>query len=254
MASRINTVIIDDSDLCITNLQDALKEYSEIQITGSAKSAEPGKKLILAQHPDLMFLDVEMPDMSGIELLRSLHDQITWPLQVVFYTAYDKYLLEALRESAFDYLLKPFEKEDLRKVIDRYFIYLKKTQNNRSFHDELQHLFPANSAFLIATYNGFQVLRLEQIGYFKYQNNSKQWTVVLSDLKELQLKRNTNAKDILKYSQSFVQINRDQIININYLSIIKGKECVLLPPFDNVRELNASSSFLRSILDKFNQI
>ena len=59
-------------------------------------------------HPDLLFLDVELPDTLGLNLLSEIREDILWDMKVVFYTSYDKYLLQALRESAFDFLLKPF--------------------------------------------------------------------------------------------------------------------------------------------------
>jgi two-component system, LytTR family, response regulator len=253
MSNKVNVMIIDDDDLCIHCLSDSLCDYKDIQMIGTAKTVEAGKKIVLQKHPDLLFLDVEMPNKNGLELLRELRDHITWPMQVIFYTAYDKYLLDALRESAFDYLLKPFEKAELDQVLGRYFNYLKREQNN-SFQDSVNQLLPDRSTFLINTIDGFQILHLEQIGYFKYLNDRKQWFIVLTDLKELQLKRNTSAKDILKYSPSFVQINRDQIINIDYLSMIKGKECILFPPFEQVKDLYASFGFIRLLQDKFNQI
>ena len=70
--------------------------------------------------PDLLFLDVELPDVLGLNLLSEMRDEVLWDMKVVFYTSYDKYLLQALRESAFDFLLKPFETGDLRVVIERY--------------------------------------------------------------------------------------------------------------------------------------
>jgi two-component system, LytTR family, response regulator len=254
MNNKINVAIVDDSDFCIECLCNSLSGYSNIEVCGVAQNAGTGKKIILEQCPDLLFLDIELPDMTGLELLRELNQEITWSMQVVFYTAYDKYLLDALRESAFDFLLKPFEKAELDLVMDRYFNYMKKEQTNNSFQDSLTRLLPNNSIFMVTTVNGFQILRLEQIGYFKYLNDRKQWIVVLNDLKELQLKRNTCAKDILKYSPSFEQINRDQIINIDYLAMIKGKECVLFPPFEQVTDLYASFSFIRVLQEKFSQI
>ena len=69
-----------------------------------------GKKLIAKVQPDLLFLDVELPDMTGMELLQEIRDSVSWNMRIVFYTAYDKYMIQAIREAAFDYLLKPFRR------------------------------------------------------------------------------------------------------------------------------------------------
>ena len=100
-------------------LQDDLSAFSCIRILDTAMTAEIGKKQIIKYHPDLVFLDVELPDMSGFELLNDIQDDIQPNLRIVFYTAYDKYILDALRASAFDYLLKPYLTEELASLIER---------------------------------------------------------------------------------------------------------------------------------------
>ena len=61
-----------------------------------------------------------MPDMTGMELLEDIRDDVSWNMRVVFYTAYDKYMIQAIRESAFDYLLKPFEEQELKDILARF--------------------------------------------------------------------------------------------------------------------------------------
>lgn len=251
---NFNIAIIDDNDLCINVLRNSLLKFPNIQIISEAQTPDTGERLIMEQHPDLLFLDVEMPNISGLELLHEISDKISWPMQVVFYTAHDKYLLEALRVSAFDYLLKPFKMAELEKVMNRFFVYTRKEKTNTPFQSSLTQLLPVSSVFMIATINGFQVLRLEQIGYFSYQKEPKQWTVILSDQSQLLLKRNTCAKDILKYAPSFIQINQHQIINIDYLAMIHDKLCVLYPPFNSQEDLYISRNFLRELQDRFSMI
>ncbi len=249
-----NIVIVDDDDFCIKVLKESLSSYPNIQIAGEALNPNAGKKMLIAQRPDLLFLDVEMPGKTGVELLREIHEQITWPMQVVFYTAYNRYLLDALRSSAFDYLLKPIEKADLKLVMERFFNYTKKKPINTTFQNSLTPLLPSDTAFMVATITGFQVLQVQQIGYFTYHNDRKQWAALLSDQSQVWLKRNTNAKDILKYSLSFVQINQQQIINIGYLAAINGKQCILYPPFDINVDFSISRSYFGTLQDKFSLI
>ena len=89
-------------------------------------------------------------------------------MKVVFYTSYDKYLLQALRESAFDFLLKPFSAEDLKVVIDRY----RKAVRSAvvvppSFASSIIALMPQQGMFMISTVTGFKLLRLEEIGGYR---------------------------------------------------------------------------------------
>ena len=113
-------IIIDDEKAAIETLRRDLEVQTDLEIKGTAGNGAKGKKLIMDIHPDLLFLDIELPDIQGIRLLSEIREQVLWDMKVVFYTAYDKYLLQALRESAFDYLLKPYDIEELNLIIERY--------------------------------------------------------------------------------------------------------------------------------------
>ena len=251
---KFNVVIVDDEDFHVKILRDTLAKYDSIQITGEAGTPNSARKVILAQRPDLLFLDVELPGTTGLELLREMRDQVDWSMQVVFYTSYEKYLLEALRSSAFDYLLKPFDADDLNVVMNRFFEHAQNNQTSQSFLNSLSHMISKDSTFMVGTITGFQILHLEQIGFLGYVNERKQWAVHLSDQSQQFLKRHTNSKDILNYSSSFVQISQNQIINISYLAMIQGKQCKLYPPFDWADDLTISRAYFSALQEKFSFI
>lgn len=106
-------LIIDDDEYSADNLCLELKRYGQLVVEGIARNGSNGKKMIDKLRPDILFLDVELPDMKGIELLEQINSCVTWNMQVIFYTAYDKYMINAIRESAFDYLLKPIDRKEL---------------------------------------------------------------------------------------------------------------------------------------------
>lgn len=246
------TVIVDDEDLDRETLEASLAEYPQIAVVGTAKSLAAGKKLILAKCPELLFLDVELPGGTGFDLLKELDGLITWNMQVVFYTSYQKYLLEALRQSAFDFLLKPYTKEDFELVMERYFQSAIDMDHGPVFGDSVSRLLPNSHTFMISTITGYQLLRLEHIGYFEHRKEDRQWSVVLYNQTRMQLKRTTRAEDILHFSPSFVQVNQQVIINIQYLTMIDGKVCVFDPPFDRRRDIQISRLYFKELLEKFN--
>ncbi len=168
MSNSYQVAIVDDEAVCISNLCNSLTTYNNIHIVGTAQTVSAGKKLILEKQPDLLFLDVEIPETSGLELLHEIRNQVNWQMQVIFYTAYEKYLLDALRESAFDYLLKPYEQDKFAVVMDRFFASVKQGDMLSSFINSLSRLIPENKTFLVATVTGYLTLRPEQIGYFEY--------------------------------------------------------------------------------------
>lgn len=245
--------IVDDDRTAIDALRRALEPYREFEVKGIAATGAKGRKMIMDLRPDLLFLDVELPDILGLNLLSGMRDEVLWDMKVVFYTSYDKYLLQALRESAFDFLLKPFEAEDLKVVIDRY----RKTASSAalsappSFTSSITALMPQHGMFMISTVTGFKLLRLEEIGFFEYLKDKRQWQVVLYNQTRLNLRRNTRAEDIITYSQAFVQISQSAIINVNYLAIIDGKCCQLYPPFHTKDDLIISRNYLKELQERF---
>ena len=249
---KYKVVIVDDERTAIDALRRELGAYQELEIKGTANNGAKGKKMIMELRPDLLFLDVELPDVLGLNLLSEMRDEVLWDMKVVFYTSYDKYLLQALRESAFDFLLKPFSAEDLKVVIDRY----RKAVRSAvvappSFASSIIALMPQQGMFMISTVTGFKLLRLEEIGYFEYLKDKRQWQVALFNQTRLNLKRNTKAEDIIGYSQAFIQISQSAIVNVNYLAMIDGKCCQLYPPFHDKSDLVISRSFLKGLQDRF---
>ena len=116
---KFRTIIIDDERLAREELKSLLKEYPEYEIISEAKNGNEGVQMINELKPDLIFLDVNMPGVTGFDLLKQLEEI---PL-VVFVTAYDEYALKAFQVDALDYILKPVDpirlKETLRKVVSK---------------------------------------------------------------------------------------------------------------------------------------
>lgn len=249
---KYKVVIVDDERTAIDALRRELEPYREFEVKGIAGNGAKGKKMIMDLHPDLLFLDVELPDILGLNLLSEIRDDVLWDMKVVFYTSYDKYLLQALRESAFDFLLKPFEPKELEVIIERY----RKSMTSvltppPSFASSVSAVMPQQGMFMISTVTGFKLLRLEEIGFFEYLKDKRQWQVVLFNQTRLNLKRNTKAEDIISYSSVFVQISQSAIINVNYLAMIDGKCCQLYPPFHDKGDLVISRSFLKELQERF---
>jgi two-component system LytT family response regulator len=114
----IKTVIIDDEPSAVNVLSLLLNKKcsNDVEVIATSNSPELGKSLIEELQPDLVFLDVEMPVLSGIDLVRSFDNP---KFRVVFITAFDDYAIEAFRLSALDYLLKPVEADDITRVVEK---------------------------------------------------------------------------------------------------------------------------------------
>ena len=107
MSKKIRTIIVDDTPTAITKLEHDLKFFSDIEVIECISSPKAAIKSIIKQQPDLIFLDIEMPGMTGLELLYQINDDVT-KMRVFFYTSHNQYLIYAVRTSAFYYLHKPY--------------------------------------------------------------------------------------------------------------------------------------------------
>ncbi|OCW95509.1 hypothetical protein A9168_02280 [Macellibacteroides sp. HH-ZS] len=254
MKNQYTVAIIEDNETCASSLQNSLSQYPGFTITGLAKDCHTGKKLLLEKQPDLLFLDVELPDSTGIELLQQVKDLIFWPMHVIFYTAYEKYLLAALRESAFDFLLKPYEPVEFQQIISRFLTHTSRTVHLHQIASTVSSFVPINRILLIATITGYQVFKVEQIGCFVFDKLQKQWNIISDGATRTPMKRTTRAVDILTYSSSFIQTSQQHIINIEYLYAITDKKCRMLPPFDHLTDLHISRIYMKELQNKINQL
>ena len=112
---RIRTLIVDDEPLARRNLRALLKTDPEIEIIGEARSGPEAVRMIKSQSPALIFLDIQMPEMNGFEVLEHIAEDVL--PAIVFVTAFDKYALQAFEVHALDYLLKPFDDARFEKAL-----------------------------------------------------------------------------------------------------------------------------------------
>ena len=225
--SLISTVIVDDEEAAVDNLCFELRRHEGIRVEGIAGKGSAGIRLIEKKRPDLVFLDVELPDMMGMDVANHLHNTVNWGMQIVFYTAYDKYLIV----------------------------------NFDTDQGTLQPPLPVGSpvvtekSFMVVTPTGdLRILRVSEIGYFRYLSARKIWEAVLTNGIFIPLRRNTSAENLCAYDASFVQVHQSFIINLNYLVMVQGTRCIMYPPFDGVEEVQVSKKFRKEMMEKFYQL
>jgi two-component system, LytTR family, response regulator len=124
---KIRTVIVDDEPLAREGVRMLLEEDSEISIVAECANGREALAAISKQPPDLIFLDVQMPEMSGFEVLKAVGAEHA--PQVIFVTAYDKYALQAFEAHALDYLLKPFTVKRFNEALKRAKTQIKNERN-----------------------------------------------------------------------------------------------------------------------------
>ena len=243
-------IIIDDDEVSINMLQFELDRYPDFTLSGVAKNGASGVRLIEKIHPDLIFLDMELPDMQGMDLLSRIKPQMREHARIVFYTAYNKYLIEALRNQAFDFLLKPIDPLELRIFVERFRNLGSNTQGAVIPRDVVPE--PAEKKFMIMTPTGdLCFLRASEIGFFRYVSDRKIWEAVLTNGKVFPLKRNITAEQLRQYDSCFVQVHQSFIINMDYLMMVQDGCCILYPPFEKETGIVLSKKYRKEMMDRF---
>lgn len=249
----LKVLIIDDDLPSIQVLRDALSQHKEAGKCLAATSLDEGTDLIRREKPDLVFLDMEFPDANGLEWYESA--PLPEKTRVIFYTAYQRYIHDALSSRVFDFLLKPFDPEELNIILRRA------ADTSRAYAPaSAPNTIKARPAAIQRTIaittvtNDKIIVSVSDILYFRYDSERKLWEVVMASLSRYILKRQTTAETILNYGKDFIRVHKRFIININYLGIISGIDCTLLPPYDNITEIKISKSYKRDLLDRFYDI
>ncbi|MBQ8066145.1 MAG: response regulator transcription factor [Prevotella sp.] len=250
----MKVLIIDDDPLSIESLSQKLKAYEDITLGGTARNGSSGIRLVKQEQPDLLFLDVELPDMSGLEFLSQITSLTAKPCKVVIYTAHNMYMLPAFRGKAFDFLLKPIDDGELQKIIQRFYME----------YDE-PHTTPATAPaegdkgndklLLYENANDFRLVNIRDVGVFQYNHELRSWEVLVAGRKEpIRLKRSVNNETLITMDQRFIQVNQRYIINIDYLMEVNDSVCRLYPPFDKVDYVKVGRTYRKQLTDRFSAL
>ncbi len=127
---KIKTVIVDDEERALNRMKILMENFHEIEILEKFNNSDDAINFIIENEPDLVFLDIEMPGKSGIEVANEINKNILHT-NIIFVSSYDHYAIKAIKNNAFDYLLKPVDIDDLKATIERYKAQISSHLNRR---------------------------------------------------------------------------------------------------------------------------
>jgi DNA-binding LytR/AlgR family response regulator len=199
------TFIIDDEPDAGLLLKNLLKEFSIIQVKDLLSDALIALNLIIMEQPPVIFLDIEMPELNGIEFLEQIN-KFAPKTKVIFVSAHKNYALEALQKSAFDFISKPIDKKELQRVIYKITADLA-TQNTREISKPSQ--------VLLKTMEGHHYIYPNDVLYFEADGNYT--SIVLNDERKLLSSLNLGKIQGMFPAAQFIRISRKHLINKSYL-------------------------------------
>jgi len=213
----LRAILVDDELKSRSNLRQLLVEYcANVEVIAEAGSAIAALKLIRELNPDLLFLDIEMGEVSGFDLLKLLNGQQNF--EVIFVTAFDKYGIQAVKACAIDYLLKPINILELSNAVDKAAVQINPKKENERLKelvanidrgdDEQRIAIPLSDKIEFLAIN--KIIRLEAEGNYThiYLDNNKQY-LVCKTLKDYQ--------ELLE-GHNFIRTHQSHLINFRKIS------------------------------------
>ncbi len=210
----MNALIIDDEVFAIKNLTSILKLFDpEINIIDTASSVEEGVEKINHLKPDLLFLDIEMPDGKGFEVIEKSKFK---DYQVIFVTAYGQYAIKALRMNALDYITKPVDPDDLMNALAKA-----KEQVSKNNLPNLEHLIESHrkgkfDKLAVPTSRGLKYIDLDQI--IRLQSSSNYTTIHTNNGKSTMVSKTLKFYDQTLKDDGFIRVHQSHLINQKYIS------------------------------------
>ena len=246
MMKKKTVVIIDDEPLCIKRLEDDLNSLPDFEVVATATSAFKAVGIVADYQPDVLFLDVMMPVADGFEVYEEVRKVQKREMLVVFYSAFDNFILSAMRVSAFDFLLKPYHQEEFATVIGR----LREKLSNSNGDVSPDYGCNAPKRIALLTISGLMLMHENQIFAFKFSDKSRMWEAYTTDGRSYRLRKQTNAKTLLSCNPCFVQVRQEVIVNIDFLLGIENNslQCVFCPPFDG-EHIAVSRKYYKAVKD-----
>lgn len=203
---KITAVIVEDSRLARNELKELIKTQDEIELLGEAENVDLGYSLINKTNPDLLFLDINMPEKDGFELLEML-DEV--PI-VIFTTAFDEYAIKSFEYNAFDYLLKPINSKrfsiSISKVVERL--------NEKPVTSNSEAVLSLDKQIFIKDGEKCWLVKISNISLFEIVGN---YTKVFFDGNHPMIYKSLAQIEEKLPKAVFFRANRQQIININHV-------------------------------------
>lgn len=216
---RLSLVIIDDERSARELLRGLLADLPDVTILGEAENVDEALPMILKERPDLLLLDIQMPNKDGFVLVEKLL-QHEVNVEVIFVTAYEKYAMRAIKASAFDYLLKPIKKKELEDSLAKLTEKVRSERMDKRF-SQLIYQLNDKKKLKFRNRTGFTMIDPDEILFCRADSNYS--VIELDSGKRLTVSVNLGKLDEILPRPCFSRISRSAIINLHYLAQVDRK-------------------------------
>lgn len=219
----LKALIVEDNAFMATVLDDLLRKHANnIDVLGIAHSGNAALEFIASGKPNVVFLDVELPDMTGFEMLQQLGDI---SFQTIFTTSHSHYAIKAFRFNALDYLVKPVKESELDEAIKRLLKSMGNSMDIKHALSNLESQAVENQKLVLVTQNGTLKLVLKQITHIEGERNYS-YIYLSNGTRELSSKNLAYFDDILM-DKRFFRSHRSYLVNRYHIEALKNEHFVL---------------------------
>ena len=210
---QIKALIVDDEPLARDRIREMLKEHPEIEVVAEARNGREAIDSVVSHTPDLVFLDVQMPDLDGFDVVQNLN--VERLPAIIFVTAYDQHALRAFDAHAVDYLLKPFDEKRFHRALDRAREHVQKpngfSEHLRELLNDVKSEQKEPDRLVVKSSGRVLFLKTHEIDYIEASGNY----LTLHVGKETHLLRETmNNMESKLDGRKFMRIHRSTIVNL----------------------------------------
>jgi two-component system LytT family response regulator len=252
----MRAILVDDEPDGIRTLQKMLERHCpHVTVVATCNGAARAKEQLELLRPDVIFLDIQMPGKSGLELLTELTESSINEFEVIFVTAHNEYMLQALQYSAADYLLKPVDEDRLIEAVQRVEKRLEAGKQEEWTETLLHNLSkagnPSEMRLCLPTLKGFIVLKLDEIVYCEAERS---YTVFhLAGNKTVTVSKSLIEYDTILKDTSFFRIHKSFLINLHHVREYQRGEGGMVIMSDNA-EIEVSRRKKEQFLLKVKEI
>jgi two-component system LytT family response regulator len=212
----LKAILVDDELNSLQNLQFKIQEYCPtIKVVAQTQNPEEAIRLIQQYKPDVIFLDIEMPRMSGFKMLEQIPEV---DFEIIFITAYNHYAINAIRISAFDYLVKPVAIEELQKTVERLRNFTVKKTRERAelLKKNLANPKSQEDHIAIPANDGLEFIQIKQI--IRIESSSNYSKLVLLNSRQLLVTRQLKDFEELLQDYRFYRVHHSHLVNLNFIA------------------------------------
>jgi two-component system LytT family response regulator len=235
------TVVDDESSVRNAIIKLLSDEFPDVEVISSAGTLKSAYEAIMRQAPDLLFLDVELPDGNGFKLLKMISPV---NFKVIFITGHQEYALDAIKVSALDYILKPFDKDELRSAIEKARELINQDEQNIKLQALSENLLGKKTLkrIILSTIDNLNLVSVEDI--IRAEADSNYTVFWLKEDRKIMVSRTIKEYDELLSGSGMIRVHQSHLVNVAYIDkfvkrdggYLKLKDGTTIPVSPNLKK------------------